>query len=96
MWEQDERLKCAGMQSTQQDEDEETAGLMCVEATEFEFNSGFKELWEDREIDIYYCITLFFWQGWEHFPAGAQMSDDQMGLSKKVIRYNFYTTDNHT
>lgn len=61
MWEQDERLKCAGMQSTQQDEDEETAGLMCVEATEFEFNSGFKELWEDREIDIYYCITLFFW-----------------------------------
>ena len=60
MWEQDERLKCAGMQSTQQDEDEETAGLMCVEATEFEFNSGFKELWEDREIDIYYCITLFF------------------------------------
>lgn len=33
---------------------------MCVEANEFEFNSGFKELWEDRKIDIYYCVTLFF------------------------------------
>lgn len=61
---------------------------MCVEANEFEFNSGFKELWEDRKIDIYYCVTLFFFffffaRDGSIFPAGAQMSDDYMSPLNK-------------